>query len=309
MLDEESPADHALGDEILEHFRKHSSGLVEKQQVRVEFEPLPKCHDQGLFVGGLEGNAGKDRSQRSNFLFDRYARSPIVAMFDAEVCFVAPVTPDYFARRTFQHSPQEEEEEEESEGEVVVVAKGQEGKLRKRLQVLATTGDNNDGTGAMLSGDHWGVDSWALGHDTPLEVMWLNSFPMLFWRDDLEKARRHLVNRFSANNLTLAIPLSSSSSSSSTSSPPPSSPPPSSMSSSSSSSTCAFETPFDAAFSRISGAEKMWGYEHRRFGFSQFNILANFVFRANPAGYTFHLVKSNPSTLKALVDNHLRCRC
>ena len=53
-------------------------------QVRVEYEPLPPCADL-LFAGKLEGNAGKDRSQRSNFLADAYTDAEVIAMFDAEV--------------------------------------------------------------------------------------------------------------------------------------------------------------------------------------------------------------------------------
>jgi hypothetical protein len=52
--------------------------------VRVEYEPLPPCADL-LFAGKLEGNAGKDRSQRSNFLADAYTDAEVIAMFDAEV--------------------------------------------------------------------------------------------------------------------------------------------------------------------------------------------------------------------------------
>jgi hypothetical protein len=37
--------------------------------VRVEYEALPPCSEH-LFLGRLEGPAGKDRSQRANFYFD-----------------------------------------------------------------------------------------------------------------------------------------------------------------------------------------------------------------------------------------------
>ena len=60
--------------------------LFEAGQVRVVYEKMPATCERELFVGKLEGNAGKDRSQRSNFLFDQYTHSPVIGMFDAEVC-------------------------------------------------------------------------------------------------------------------------------------------------------------------------------------------------------------------------------
>ena len=43
--------------------------------MRVVYEALPSSCMAEMFVGKLEGNAGKDRSQRSNFLFDQYTES------------------------------------------------------------------------------------------------------------------------------------------------------------------------------------------------------------------------------------------
>jgi len=58
--------------------------------LRVALEPLPAIESRApgtMFAGKLEGSAGKDRSQYSNFLADRYTAAPVVGFFDAEVCF------------------------------------------------------------------------------------------------------------------------------------------------------------------------------------------------------------------------------
>ena len=92
VLDDESPADRALGAEILQQFAE-----VADVDVRVKYEPPPPCADQ-LFAGKLEGGKGKDRSQRFNFVADRFADADVVGHFDAEACFVAPVDPAYVTR-------------------------------------------------------------------------------------------------------------------------------------------------------------------------------------------------------------------
>jgi len=57
----------------------------------VEYEPKPPCAEV-MFPGKLEGNSGKDRSQRSNFIADAYTNAEIIAMFDAEVSVVCVYT-------------------------------------------------------------------------------------------------------------------------------------------------------------------------------------------------------------------------
>jgi hypothetical protein len=78
-----------------------------------------------------------------------------IGMFDAEVCFVAPVLPSYY------------------------IAPGR----RLRNSVYA----------APSNGDHWGVDRAALSLPTPLDLMWPDRFPILIWGAHLREARSHLV--------------------------------------------------------------------------------------------------------------------
>lgn len=126
--------DHYFGNEILSHFK--SAGL--EGYARVVYEPLCAC-SKLMFTGKLEGNAGKNRSQRSNFLFDKYALAPIIGNFDAEVCFVAPVVPRYFVRKD---------------------------RIQTLVQVRPTSAK------LRVGADHWGVDAKILDLPTPLDSMW-----------------------------------------------------------------------------------------------------------------------------------------
>ena len=45
-------------------------------------------------------------------------------------------------------------------------------------------------------------------------------------------------------------------------------------------------------------------WAHTLYGFSQFNILANFVLHNRPEGYTFHVVKSKPEDVRILRRLH-----
>ncbi len=100
-----------------------------------------------------------------------------------------------------------------------------------------------------------------------LPQRWVNAFPIMFWRSDLEAARTHLVSRFTSNlddqhgNRAL----------------------------NESHGACKFDSEFDYAFSRVASSEPIFGNGHRKLGFSQFNILANFVLHKHPEGYTFHV--------------------
>ena len=166
---------------------------------------MPPCASS-LFKGKLEGNSGKDRSQRSNFLFDKYTDSPIIGMFDAEVCFVAPFTPSYFARKQ---------------------PSSKTGNTSTRLQVNVL-GSN------PIQSDHWGVDSLALGLPTPLDFMWLDVFPIIFWRSDVTNAREHLIR-------TLDVRATDE---------------------------CAWADSFDRAFAAITNSNPTWGYRRKRNGYS-----------------------------------------
>jgi len=237
VLDKETAADHALGKEFISFFR--AAGL--ESSVHVKYEAKPPCA-QSMFRGKLEGNAGKDRSQRSNFLADLYTNASVIGMFDAEVCFVAPVTPSYYIRSDFSG--------------------------HFRLQMTAAV--------AMPSRDTWGVDGWALKLPTPIDVMITNVFPYFFWRDDLIAARRHLAQ----GHLAATIAPKG----------------------------CTFDNAFDRAFAGVTNSAPKWGFGHIRHGYSQFNILANFVLHHNPSGYAFHVVKSKPEDVKTIQRLHSQAR-
>lgn len=128
--------------------------------------------------------------------------------------------------------------------------------------------------------DFWGVDTWALELPTPIDVMAVNSFPIVFWRDDLPGIREHLGRIAAA-----AAPTSPSSSSTSPSEPPP---------------RCAFASPFDSAFARMASSEPRYGRDHVNPGFSQFNIMANWAFWKRPERYAFHAVFSTPEDAEAV---------
>jgi len=103
--------------------------------------------------------------------------------------------------------------------------------------------------------------------------MWTNSFPFFFWRSDIVAARNHLTSGH-----LMKIP------------PPPT--------------TCVYANAFDRAFAAITNAAPVWGYRHRRKGYSQFNLLTNFVLHHHPSGYAFHLIKTKPSDMASLQEKH-----
>jgi len=123
-------------------------------------EPAPRLKSgRPLFVGFLEGKAGKDRSQWSNFWMDEYTSAPVVAFTDSEVCLHLPLVAPLF-----------------------MDTNGTEPRLRNTIH---------------LNGDAWGgVDAWALGHDTPVDAMYTGHFPVFFWRSDLPRLRAFLAARF-----------------------------------------------------------------------------------------------------------------
>jgi hypothetical protein len=116
-------------------------------------------------------------------------------------------------------------------------------------------------------GDHWGVDNWAMKLSTPLDVMWRNTFPILMWREDLIAVRLHLAQRFFGESASLEWYTGPDAS-------------------------CRFANDFDAAYSKITGAtaalpptnNDLW-----REGFSQFNIMMNYVLHRHPEKYTFYV--------------------
>jgi len=102
--------------------------------------------------------------------------------------------------------------------------------------------------------------------------MWTNSFPFFFWRSDVIAARKHLTSGHLAEIATTP--------------------------------TCAYANAFDRAFAAITNASPVWGFKHRRKGYSQFNLLANFMLHHHPEGYAFHLIKTKPTDLATLQKLH-----
>ncbi len=54
VLDDEEPADHKLGETILDWFKSRGFDVGLNGQVRVIYEALPPCSDR-MFLGNLEG--------------------------------------------------------------------------------------------------------------------------------------------------------------------------------------------------------------------------------------------------------------
>ena len=194
--------------------------------LRVALEAIPaseRAEKFHLFTGKLEEpfSPGKDRSQYSNFVADRYTNANIIGFFDAETCFQVPVLLSYIAR-------------DDSSG----------GRGGRALHNLAEAG-----------GSSWGVDDRALGCTTVVDVMWPNRFPLFFWREDLQNVRSHLAVKWGGPD------------------------------------AC-----FDTAFANVTHGQSTKGYLHPRgsahtapFGFSQFNIIANYVFYWQPQKYVWHV--------------------
>lgn len=235
VLDSESTEDLKLGSNICKAVA--SACTTESAgcpRVRVVYEPLPLNHKE-MFLGRLEGGPGKDRSQYSNFIMDSYTNVSIIGFFDAEETFTAPVIPAYVKAS---------------------------GRLHNVVQMY------------FPSGDYWGVDAWALDLSTPLEAMWHNRFPILFWARDLASVRDHLVRRFFGSD---------------------------------SPDVGKFASSFDAAFAKITGAEPRLGYQYvgktrnvSRHGYSQFNIMMNYMLHERPSYYSFHGIPGFADGMQAL---------
>ena len=189
--------------------------------LRVTTDPMPAMEateSSSMFNGKLEGAPGKDRSQYSNFIADRYTLAPIIGMFDAETCFQVPVLPEYILRNSSS---------------------------RPQIHNLAEAG-----------GSSWGVDNRVLEVTTVIDVMWPDRMPIFFWRDDLEAAREYISNKWGGPD------------------------------------EC-----FDEAFANITHGGGGLGYTHPfiakrikpRWGYSQFNILANYMFYFKPGKYVWHI--------------------
>ena len=148
---------------MLEEARKHGFGAL---RVALEAKPPTELETPGsMFVGALEGSKGKDRSQYSNFIADRYTSAPIIGMFDAEVCFQVPLLPEYIVGGRCLRSSD------------VAIANCTRG-----------SGDHlyNFAEGG---GSSWGNDDWFLNMSTALDVMYPDRMPMYVWAEDLRALR------------------------------------------------------------------------------------------------------------------------
>jgi len=208
--------------------------------LRVATEPLPplEAANRGaMFYGHLEGPAGKDRSQYSNFVADRYTLAPVIGMFDVEVCFQVPIIPGEIVSGW---SAQGEASFEEAAVEDGKKEGGEQQQQQVRVNNMAEAG-----------GSTWGNDDWFLGKPTVFDVMWPNRFPIFVWREDLAAIRDHLSKlHFGVGHC------------------------------------------FEAAFGKLTHQPGRVGFRHplsdeKRIGFSQFNIMMNYMFLYHPEKYAF----------------------
>jgi hypothetical protein len=203
--------------------------------------PHRPAHRLRRFFGKLEGGAGKDRSQYSNFIADRYTNAPIIGFIDAEVCFQMPILPS------------------------MVVSRDGEGTARQL---------NNF---ALGGGSAWGVDNRMLGVTTVLDVMWPDRMPIFFWRKHLASLREHLAARWGRWGSRREDEGG-----------------------------C-----FDEAFANMTHGGSGMGFVHpsahkkARWGFSQFNIMANYMFYHQPSSYRWHIGTNNTAPMDSRLKHTL----
>jgi len=197
------------------------------KNVRVILEPDPTPwlpSKRRMFVGNLEGHAGKDRSQFSNFWMSNYTSAQVVGFSDAEVCLHMPIIPPL----------------------VFDLSDGSNPRLRNV---------------AHLSGDGWGPDPWVLGHETPLDAMLTDRFPIFIWRKHLVQFRQHVARRFGRTAADYGGDEAAA---------------------------------FNEAFTDMTNANRTWGkYQYgaaKRWVWSQFNLFSNYVFNEPSAArrYVWH---------------------
>ena len=299
VLDDDAADRHAK-QSILNMSRHLGAANV---RVILEAHPPPLRSGRRLFVGHLEGPAGKDRSQWSNFWFDNYTRAPVIAMSDAEVCVHLPIVPPLFLRHAERcgsawrgcgshaggaalHGNADDEthaaEIGASEHGMTDAASSTSSSAVLHNTALHNTALHNT---VHLSGDAWGgVDSWALQQPMPVDVMYPGRFPIFVWRSDLPRIRAHLAARFQqevgallpAGRVTRGDDGASATASAATAS-----------------ARSAAEA-FNEAFACITNAPRiLTPYQRgsaKRWGFSQFNMMLNWAYSDAEAArrYVFH---------------------
>ena len=214
-------------DRFLKHDVEQKVQEAGVNNVRVVLEPDPSSSlpsRRRMFVGNLEGHAGKDRSQFSNFWMSNYTSAQVIAFSDSEVCMHFPLIPPVVFDMSDAANP--------------------------RLRNVA-----------HLSGDGWGPDPWVLGHETPLETMLTDRFPIFIWREHVVQFRHHVAQRFGYNASAYGGDEAAA---------------------------------FNEAFTDMTNSQRRWGkYQYgaaKRWGWSQFNLFSNFVFSAPTAAsrYVWH---------------------
>jgi hypothetical protein len=223
---------------ILEQAQKHGFGAL---RVALEAKPYIELESPGsMFVGALEGSKGKDRSQYSNFIADRYTKAPIIGFIDAEVCFQMPLLPEYIVSdRCLKGGG--------GSSGGVAIANCTRGAGERHVHNFAEGG-----------GSSWGNDDWFLNTTTAVDVMYPDRMPIFVWAEDLKSLRSYVTSQPGRHRC------------------------------------------FDARFGELTNQPKRAGFVHPnhrrgkpRTGFSQFNIITNYMLYFHPEKYFFHMPTSD----------------
>ena len=163
VLDDESPADHVLGESLLRE------GHVD----RVFYEPLPEGW-QELFKGQAfpppYNRWGFNRALWSTFYMDQYSDADIIGVLDSDATFFSYLTP-----------------------ENILDADG-----RLRLHVVAPTLDAPQpllrwSATELGTGSGYCNDKLALGEPAPYDAMATDRNPVWFWRETYSGVRSHVA--------------------------------------------------------------------------------------------------------------------
>ena len=162
VLDDESPADHHLGNRLL------AEGVVD----RVKYEPLPPDW-QSLFLGMAfpppYNRWGYDRQQWSTFHMDAYSDRDVLGVVDSDATFYS-----YLTRQNILSD----------DGRVLLnvyrPSKRSSSYFVRRLVRFA-------------GGSAYVNDKIALGEALPYECMPTNRMPIWFWRSTFANCRRHIA--------------------------------------------------------------------------------------------------------------------
>lgn len=168
VLDEESAADHALGDRLL------AQGRCD----RVLYEPLPpdwRTLFQGVAFPPPYNRWGYDRQQWSTFYMDVHSERDIVGVVDSDATFYT-----YLTRKNILSE----------DGKVI-------------LTLFRPTETSPWATARMLTRSEDGCayrnDKVALREGATYECMMTSRMPIWFWRSTFEACRNHIARRWNTS--------------------------------------------------------------------------------------------------------------